>query len=157
MKKVALTVVFSLFCVSAAFAAGTAHMNTGCGLGTVLWKNKADGSIMSQSLQATTNGTFGNQTFGITSGTSECSEPAKVAQNERLNYFVLANMDNLAKDIAVGHGEALETYAELLGIPAGQRQGFYAALQANFGRIFTSEHATLADVVDNTIAVTSSN
>ena len=157
MKKVALTAVFLPLYASAAFAAGTAHMNTGCGLGTVLWGSKADGSVMSQSLQATTNGTFGTQTFGITSGTLECAEPSKVVQNEKLNYFVLANMDNLAKDIANGRGEALDTYAELLGIPAEQRQNFYATLQANFARIFTSDHVTLSDVVDNTIAVSSAN
>ena len=54
-----------------------ARQNTGCGLGTVLWGEKADNSILSQTLQATTNGTFGTQTFGITSGTLECNQPAQ--------------------------------------------------------------------------------
>ncbi len=42
--------------------------NTGCGLGYVLLKNQE--GILFEAFAVTTNGTFGNQTFGITSGTS---------------------------------------------------------------------------------------
>lgn len=156
MRNLLLLVVISQMLAGAAFA-GTARQNTGCGLGTVLWKNRAEGSILSQSLQATTNATFGNQTFGITSGTLECQEPAKAVQNDRLNHFVRANMDNLAKDIAMGKGESLETFAELLSIPADQRAAFYANLQKNFAKVFTSENVVLADVVDNAVTVSATN
>src|SRR5690554_4297721 len=102
-----------------------ARMNTGCGLGTMLWGGQADGSILSQSMQATTNGIFGNQTFGISSGTSECTQPAKIAASDRLMEFTVANLDALARDIAVGQGEALDTLAELLEIPSAKRPAFY--------------------------------
>jgi len=151
MKKLAFSTILVLLFASAAF--GSARQNTGCGLGTVLWKNRADGSILSQSLQATTNGTFGNQTFGITSGTLECSEPAHVANNERLKEFVVANMDNLAKDIAVGRGETLNTFNELLQIPADQRSEFNASLQNSFSSIFTHDKITYAEVMNNVVAV----
>ena len=150
MKKVVSTMMLLLLGASTAFAA-SARQNTGCGLGTVLWKNRADGSILSQALQATTNGSFGTQTFGITSGTLECQEPAKAVQNERLNHFVRANMDNLAKDIAQGRGESLDTFAELLQVPVEQRPAFYSRLQNNFSQVFTSENVVLADVIDNSI------
>jgi hypothetical protein len=150
MKKVIFVTLLSLIWASAAMAA-SARQNTGCGLGTVLWKNRADGSILSQALQATTNGTFGNQTFGITSGTLECSEPVKAVQNERLNHFVRANMDNLAKDMSQGRGESLATFAELLNIPAAERPAFYEKMQKNFATIFTSENVVLADVIDNAV------
>jgi hypothetical protein len=152
MKKLLLCALMVL-CATSAFAA-SARQNTGCGLGTVLWKNRADGSILSQALQATTNGSFGSQTFGITSGTLECQEPAKAVENERLNHFVRDNMDNLAKDIARGQGETLDTFAELLQVPADQRPAFYGKLQGNFTRVFTSENVVLADVIDNAITVT---
>jgi DUF3015 family protein len=151
MKK-AIVCFLMLLCATSAFAA-SARQNTGCGLGTVLWKDRADGSILSQSLQATTNATFGNQTFGITSGTLECHEPAKAVQNERLNHFVRDNMDNLAKDIARGRGESLDTFAELLQIPADRRAAFYGKLQQNFTSVFTSENVVLADVIDNAVSV----
>ncbi len=165
MKKLVAVAVVSLlfvFAVSSAFAAkkttgGVAHKNVGCGLGTMLWENKADDSTLLQTLQATTNGTCANQTFGITSGTSECEQPAKFAKNDRLNEFVVANMDNLAKDIAMGRGETLDTFAELMQVPAEKRAEFYQKLQANFAKIFTSENVVLANVVDNVVTVSAAN
>jgi hypothetical protein len=152
MKKVILGLALSIAVTGSAFA-GQAATNTGCGLGTILWENKADNSILFQVLQATTNGTSGNQTFGISSGTSNCQQPSKIAQNEKLNLFVKANMDNLAQDIAMGKGESLDTFAELLGITADQSAAFNSKLQANFGKIFTSENIVLAEVIDNAVTV----
>lgn len=153
MKKLAFSVILILLFASAAFAA-SAKQNTGCGLGTVLWKNRADGSMLSQALQATTNSFLGNQTFGITSGTLECSEPAHFANNERLKEFVVANMDNLAKDIAVGRGESLNTFNELLQIPLDQRPEFNAKLQNSFSTIFTHDKIAYAEVMNNVVMVT---
>ncbi len=161
MKKLLVVAVAAALClmlVGSAFAAGTmgkAHKNTGCGLGTMLWENHADNSVLSQTMQATTNASTYTQLFGITSGTSECDQPANIAKNDRLNEFVVANMDNLAKDIAMGRGETLDTFAELLRIPAQERTAFYQKLQSNFARIFTSENVVLANVVDNIAAVSS--
>jgi len=109
---------------------------------------------LSQALQATTNAFFGNQTFGITSGTLDCSEPSHFANNERLKEFVVANMDNLAKDIAVGGGESLSTFTELLQIPADQRAEFDRKLQSSFSGIFTHDKIAYAELMDNVAAVT---
>lgn len=152
MKKVLLGLVISIAVAGSAYA-GQAASNTGCGLGSMLWENKADNSIVFQAFQATTNATSGNQTFGITSGTSNCQKPSKIVQNEKLIHFVQANMDNLAQDIAMGRGESLDTFAEMLGVAPGQNAAFNAKLQANFGRIFTSEHIVLAEVIDNAVTV----
>ncbi len=148
MKKLlvfAVTVAVMAFAVGSAFA-GSA--NTGCGLGSLVWQGKADSSLF-QAFEATTNGTFGSQTFGITTGTSNCSQPSKFVSNERTNEFVMANMDNLAKDMARGSGETLEALADLMQIPAGERPAFYQKLQASFAKIFTSEDVVLAGVMDN--------
>lgn len=152
MKKLLLCAVLTALAATPAFAA-SGKANTGCGLGTVLWAGKADNSIISQASQATTNGSFGTQTFGISSGTLECGTPPKFVQNERLNHFVRANMDNLAKDIAQGRGESLDTFAELLEVPADQRPAFNARLQQNFDKIFTSPSVELAAVIDNSVTV----
>jgi hypothetical protein len=153
MKKLVLAAFVTLLFSSAAFAA-SAKQNTGCGLGTVIWKNKADGSIVSQTMQATTNGSFGSQTFGISSGTLECDAPPNFVSNERLKEFVVANMDNLAKDIAVGRGESLNTFDELLQVPADQRPEFNAKLQSSFCSIFTHDQIAYAEVMTNMAAVT---
>jgi len=152
MKRILLAVTLTLIYATAAMAA-SARSNTGCGLGTSMWGNKADGSVMSQSLQATTNSLFGNQTFGITTGTLECSQPANVVNNEHLNRFVLSNMDNLARDIAQGRGENLDAFAELLQIPVEKRAEFASKLQGNFEKVFASDNIVLAEVIDNAVAV----
>jgi hypothetical protein len=154
MKRLLMGFALSLLISGAAYAAGgQAHSNTGCGLGTMLFEDKANDSILLQVLQSTTNGSTGTQTFGITSGTSECAPPANVVQNERLNHFVRNNMDNLAKEIAMGKGENLDTFVEMLGVGAAQSDAFKAKLQANFDKIFTSDKIVLAEVIDNVITV----
>ncbi len=156
MKKllvVAVAFAMVAFAVGSAFAAGST--NTGCGLGSLAWGGKADSTLF-QAFEATTNGTFGSQTFGITTGTSNCDTPSKFVSNERTNEFVVANMDNLAKDIARGSGETLEAFADLLQVPAAQRPAFYQKLQSNFAKIFTSGDVVMANVVDN-VATVSAN
>ena len=152
MKKlavVAAVVAVTLVLVGSAFAAGQAHQNTGCGLGTMLFKGNADNSVILQSFQATTNGIYGNQTFGITTGTSDCAQPKNFASSQQINEFMVANMDNLARDIAQGRGETLDAFAELLGVSAEKRPEFYTQLQAGFARIFTSPGVQMASVMDN--------
>lgn len=105
--------------------------------------------LLSQVCAATTNGTFGNQTFGITSGTLNCEKPSAFAMNEQLNKFVGDNMDNLAMDISRGRGEYLSTLATLLEVPVEARAALYDRLQANFARIYTSESVTHIDVLNN--------
>jgi len=136
---------------------GVAHAapksNVGCGLGYVAFKGQ-DG-LMSQTAAATTNGTFGNQTFGITSGTSECDQFKTFASNEKVNHFVAENMDNLAKDIAKGKGEYLNTLAVLLEVPETQRGEFYSKLQTHFTEIYATDQVTSTDVLNNIEAVVS--
>lgn len=139
-----LAVVTVMVFTGVAFAQKT---NTGCGLGYMIFKGK-DG-LVSQTCAVTTNGTFGNQTFGITSGTSECDQYKKFYTSERLNIFVADNMDNLAKDIAQGSGEYLNTLAVLMEVPEGQRADFYSRLQGNFSQIYTSDQVTSIDVLKN--------
>ncbi len=136
----------SLVAVAALGTAGFAGVNnqTGCGLGAVIIKD--DSSAVLLALQATTNGTSANQTFGITSGTSGCKK-AKFVMNERAAEFVASNMDILAKEIAVGHGESLDTLDELLNVE--DKLAFNAALQANYNKIYSSKSVKMADVLDN--------
>lgn len=154
MFVVAVAVTLSLMLVASAFAAQKhgAYGAAGCGLGSLIFQDQPG---MVQVLAATTNGTFGNQTFGITSGTSNCPQGLSMASNDRLNEFVLANMDNLAKDIAMGKGETLDAFADLLQVPTEKRAEFNAKLQANFAKVFPSEKVELAGVVDNAVLVSS--
>lgn len=154
MKKLltVVLVVTSLVIAGSAFA-GQAANNTGCGLGTMLFQNNADNSVLLQAFQATTNYTTWNQTFGITTGTSNCQQPKNFVSNERATEFMVANMDNLARDISQGRGETLDAFAELLGVPSEKRPEFYGQLQSGFARIFTSSNVQMASVMDNIATV----
>ena len=142
MKKILVSVAAVAVMSSVAFAG--VNSQTGCGLGSMIIKD--DSSAVLLALQATTNGTSGNQTFGITSGTSGCTK-TKFVMNERAEEFVAANMDQLAKEIAIGHGESVDTLAELLAVE--DKVAFASTLQANYKSIYTSEKAQMADVLDN--------
>ncbi|HEX7488834.1 MAG TPA: DUF3015 family protein [Anaeromyxobacteraceae bacterium] len=105
--------------------------DAGCGLGSMAFGDQ-QGFI--QVLAATTNGFFGTQTFGITSGTSNC-QGTSGAQATRI--FVEANREALAKDVSRGSGETIGTLTWILGCSDSQAVG--ATLQKNFSAVFPSE------------------
>lgn len=140
MKKI-ITLVAALGLTTAVYA----NQNTGCGLGSMVIKNQS--TTVLQVLAATTNGTSGNQTFGISSGTSNCSKPNNFVSNDKLNKFVEDNMDELALDISAGKGETLETVAKLMNVENNAE--FSAKLQANFSNIYASTDVTSANVIDS--------
>ena len=131
-----------------ALSAASLQDNVGIGLGTMLFEGK-DG-LVSQISAATTNGSCGNQTFAITSGTLGATRPDSFfAKNEQLRNFVRDNMDALASDMAVGSGETLSTLAELMLVPESDRAAFSKRLQDNFGAIYSSPSVTHIEVIDH--------
>ncbi|MCK4737269.1 MAG: DUF3015 family protein [Sulfurimonas sp.] len=142
MKKILVSLAAVIALSSSAMA--DVNSQTGCGLGSMIIKD--DSTAVLLALQATTNGTLGNQTFGITSGTLGCQK-TKFVMNEQAEQFVASNMDQLAKEIAMGHGESIDTLAELLEI--SDKATFSASLQENYNSIYTSQNAKMADVLDN--------
>ena len=119
--------------------------NTGCGLGSMVWDGQS--GIAPQTLAVTTNGTSGNQTFGITSGTLGCSRDGVVRSSAALSMYTGSNMDLLARDMSVGQGESLDVLADLMGVEAEDRAAFYASLQNHYGDIFSSSNVTADDVI----------
>ena len=81
MKKILLISSITALMTTSAFA-----NNVGCGLGSEIISDK--NSVLMQIVAVTTNGTSGNQTFGITSGTSGCEKPAKLVNNDKATKFV---------------------------------------------------------------------
>ncbi len=142
MKKILISAVATLALTTGAMA--TVQNQTGCGLGSQIIKD--DSTAVMLSLQTTTNMTSGNQTFGITSGTSGCKK-TKFVMNERAEEFVASNMDQLAKEIAKGQGESIDTLAELLNVE--DKATFAASLQQNYNSIYTSQKVEMNDVLDN--------
>jgi hypothetical protein len=118
-------------------------------IGTCGWGSKLfDGNegIAPQVLAATTNGTSGNQTFGISSGTSGCTQNGVVQTNWKTAMFIDSNMNKLAKDMSAGRGETLETLASLLNMTGQDKQVFFETTKSNFAEIFPADDASSVEV-----------
>src|SRR5881296_3431817 len=99
-----------------AFSAPYPDTGPGCGLGKLAWSDfKHQKNIGPQVLMATTNGTFGSQTFGISTGTSGCTNDGKVWAEYKVTMFAEINFENLSQEMAQGRGEHLASLAALMG------------------------------------------
>lgn len=150
-KKTALVAALAALPMSSAMAKDS----TGCGVGTMIFDGQS--GMGPQILAVTTNGTLGNQTFGITSGTLGCDKDGVIKHEAALSKFVAANMENLASDMAAGGGETLASLAELMGVAEADRPAFYRAAQQNFASIYGGDDVTAGEVIDNLETVMASN
>lgn len=133
MKKIIVVALATL-----AGASAMAQNNIGsCGWGAKLFEGQS--GIAPQVLAVTTNGTSGNQTFAITSGTSGCTQDGVVTSTWKTAMYIDGNRVALARDAAAGQGESLDTLADVMGVKAADRAAFAAAIKANFGSVFANE------------------
>lgn len=143
MKKLLLASATVLMFPICAFAQ---QDNVGaCGWGTKVFSGQR--GIAPQVLAVTTNGTSGNQTFAITSGTSGCTQDGVVKSAWKTAMFIDSNRTKLARDMAVGHGESLDALAQLIGVEQNDRVAFNAMTKDSFSKLFPSEETTTTDVV----------
>lgn len=142
MKKVIMLGAVGVFLAvqgGFAMAAGNPDTGPGCGLGKLAWQNYPHQKVIGiQTMEATTNGLMGNQTFGITSGTSGCTNDGKFWAEHKVNAFAALNFENLAQDMAQGHGEHIASLATLMGIPADQQPAFFAMTQEKYASLVTA-------------------
>jgi hypothetical protein len=143
--------VFALLIATPALADINSDTGPGCGLGKILWGQKGfTGShhIMQQVLASTTNGTFGTQTFGISTGTSGCTNDGVIAgYHQKVNAFAEVNLDHLRQEMARGQGEYLASFAALIGVKADRRNDFYALTQEQYSSLFKSEQTTAHEML----------
>ncbi len=98
----------------------------GCGLGSLAFGSQP-GAM--QIFAATLNGT-GGQTFGITTGTSNCG--AGVFAKVEINTFIQSNAVALENDIVRGQGETLNTLNSMLDCDSQ----FSNTLQKNYKDLY---------------------
>ena len=139
-----------LFAAALMIAAGSSAMaesNVGCGWGSAVFNGQR--GVAPQVLAATTNGTSGNQTFGITFGTSGCTQDGVVSSSWKISMFIDGTRVALARDAAAGQGENLDALAVVMGVKADDRAAFAAAIKSNFSTVFANENvaANLKDVL----------
>jgi hypothetical protein len=114
---------------------GQGYGMAGCGLGSVVFGDKPG---MVQVIAATMNGTAGNQTFGISSGTSNCGEQGIFARAEQ---FIEVNKMAIENDLSRGAGESLVSLGEVMGC---QNSDFTMQLKSNYTAGGTQEQLVQA-------------
>ena len=144
MKKFVAITVTSLMMTPLVFAKGGSHPMAGCGLGYVLFASK-DNSRPAQIFAATTNGTSGNQTFGITSGTLGCTESGMIAKNKQAEVYAEVNLRQLSHDIAIGKGESLDAFSKIVGVKDAGQEKFCQLLKSNYAVLFPNASASSTD------------
>jgi hypothetical protein len=144
MKKTFMLVALSLVVAVSSSALAAGYGAAGCGFGGMLIKeNRKLHQIGAWFL----NGISGNQTFAITSGTSDCSAQGLVMVEKEQQRFVNNNYGNLVKEMAMGDGENLNALAHLLGCPAEQTKDLGAYTQKNYASLFGGVETTPAEML----------
>jgi len=107
--------------------------SSGCGLG---WMVTQKHSLFASTIRSTTNALFGNQTFGMTSGTSGCAKHSIVKNEKQLIHYTEANLANLEIEMAIGEGEFLQAFGRSLGCQDAVLGKFGQMTKNSYGRIF---------------------
>jgi hypothetical protein len=139
MKLVLTTAAMIAIIPMTAMAAGENNVGS-CGWGSKVWAGQR--GLVPQIGATSTNGTSGNQTFAITSGTSGCTQDGAVSSNWKTAMYIDGNKSKLAQDMSKGSGESLESLAQLIGVKDADKVAFYRATKENFAQIFVSEQAS---------------
>lgn len=138
-----VALLFTLTIASSALAAG--YGAAGCGWGGKEIGKKDD--ILAQLGATVLNGVLSNQSFAITSGTSGCGKSGLVMAENEQNVFVEHNYTSLAKEMATGEGENLNTLAGLMGCSADQTEHFAVFTKDNYNTIFKNEQGNPSEML----------
>ncbi len=137
-KLIVMQLAMLVVCAHTSAVLATPHRDNGpgCGLGKLAWSDYSHPkNIAPQVLMATTNGTFGSQTFGISFGTSGCTNDGQVMAQHKVNAFAAIHFENLSQDMAQGGGEHLASLATLMGVPVEQQPEFFAFAQDKYATL----------------------
>ena len=123
----------------------------GCGLGSLVF---GDSPGIIQIFAATTHNALipGTQTFGITSGTSNCAPVGSAFIMQET--FVSLNQSSLSRDAAAGSGEYLSAFSMLIGCDA--QPEFFNLMKDNHAKIFTPD-AKATDILTQVRTIVQGN
>jgi Protein of unknown function (DUF3015) len=144
MKKIIAGIILSTT-ASASFAVSPG--GDSCGWGNMLFKGQSGLPI--HFVASTTNGTSGNKTFGMTTGTNGCSTSGVLTYGGSSMIDLSAVMDEFSEDVAKGDGEVLSAFVVSLGVQPEHRQAFKNALHTNFSSIFPNQNVTTEQVLQS--------
>jgi hypothetical protein len=122
-----------------------------CGWGNMLLEGQS--GLPMHVIASTTNGTSGNASFGMTSGTNGCSANGTLTYGGTPMIDLSSIMTEFSEDVARGHGDALRTVAVALNIETQDRAAFDSVMHENFAVIFPSENVTAEEAMSAVMQV----
>lgn len=143
IKRTLWLSAIALVLSTAAHAGG--QNDAGCGLGSMLFKEQKP---VHQILGATTNGTSGNQTFGITTGTLGCTSGGLIKSSKEREVFVATNFRAIERELAAGKGQYASSLASLSGCGAKSDE-FLSLSKARYEKLFPSAKTDAAELIKN--------
>ena len=143
-KKVIMLSVAVLFGMQAGLAMATnPDTGPGCGLGKLAWADYyAPEEHRASGVDGDHQRHFGSQTFGISTGTSGCTNDGKVWAEQKTTVFAQLNFENLSQEMAQGQGEHLASLATLMGVPAEHHAAFFAMTQERYTSLVKTGEAS---------------
>lgn len=131
VNLVSLFVLAGVLASSGSAFAARKYGMAGCGLGSIVMGKKG-----SQVSAGTTNGSSGSQTFGISTGTSNCKTDKVATAMMEQEQFLLTNLVVLQKEMAQGGGETVAALGETFGCQGAARDVAAKVLTDNHDAIF---------------------
>lgn len=143
-KTTLLLIIFAVFLGWNTAHAKRGYGDSGCGLGSMII---GEGSGFTQIFAMSTNNSTYTQTFGITTGTSNCVPDDKLARMDK-EGFIQGNLMTFSKEAAQGSGETIAAFSRVLGCNESAIPIVANRLKHSHAKVFsTNDPSTILDVV----------
>lgn len=142
------TIAMTVLLASSGLATAAAPGGPGCGWGNMLFQGQS--GLGPHLFAATTNGTSGNASFGLTFGTNGCDAGAVLTYDGKAMVDLSGVLDDFSEDVAMGNGEAINAVAGMYGIEdSADVEAFASLTHNNFETLFPSADVTAEQVSKN--------
>jgi hypothetical protein len=133
---IALIVAVAVVVGSQVQLASADDQSSGCGLG---WQVSQKNSLLSSAVRLTTDTILPNS-FSMTFGTSGCAQHTIVKNDEKAVEYAVNNYDSIVVEMAEGHGEFLQGFAQALGCSGSASSSFGSFTQSRYQKIIDSSN-----------------
>lgn len=145
MTRIQKAILLSALLIAAPLSMAKADNDIGCGVGTAIFQGQA-GPLQKIAASWTNGITF--QSVSITFGLLNCgSLEDTITASAETRHFAASNLDDLARDAALGGGESLDALAALLRVE--DRGAFGTFAQSHYETLFPTATVTSEEVLDH--------
>jgi hypothetical protein len=143
MNQIRKAILLSALLIAAPISMAKADNDIGCGVGTAIFAGQS-GAIQKIAASWTNAITF--QSISITFGLLNCGSLSDtITASAQTRHFAASNLDDLARDAALGGGESLDALAALLEVE--DHAAFGAFAQSHYDALFPTATVTSEEML----------